>query len=184
MREPTRTMFFLPYVPRADSDARGYDEWIREVDNPFFNGVDGISLYANFKVGSVLKGDIDFTHFDFMYVDPSKEAQIWTNAAVAEFASGWTTSWGRDPRNEDLSVNYHIYRLEQEAGAGGFDAAQVTVILQPAGPAATGTNRWTVAQSVVGQSPYTTIDIIFGPAPAGALDGAVAAFTGKIIAAP
>jgi hypothetical protein len=184
MAEPTGTMFFLPYVPRSDSDARGYDQWIREVDNPFFNGVDGISLYANWKVAEVLKGEVDFTHFDFMYVDPAKEAQIWSNPEVAAFAQGWTDSWGKDPKNEDLSVNYHVYRMEQDGGAEGFSSKQVTVILQPAGAASPSAGRWKVVQAVLGQNAYDIVDVIYGPAPAGALDGAMAAFTGEIIAAP
>jgi len=184
MHESTETMFFLPYVPRSDSDARGYDGWIREIDNPFFNGVDGISLYANWKVKNVLKGELDFTHVDFMYVDPAKEDAIWSNPTVAEFASGWTEKWGRDPQNADLSVNYHVYRLEQENGPGGFSSSLATVILQPSGQPAPGATRWRVAKSVLGESPYTMIDVIFGPASEEALSSAVAAFECEIIAAP
>lgn len=184
MPSPTGTMFFLPYIPRADSDARGYDQWIRDVDNPFFNGVDGIELYINWKVGRVLKGSLDFTHADFMYVDPAKEAHIWSNQTVAEFAQGWTDSWGKDPKNEDLSVNYHVYRLEQEAGPVDFNRAVTTVILDPAGPPAAGATRWKVAQAVLGKNAYNTVDVIHGEADSAAYEGAVAAFTCELIAAP
>lgn len=59
-------MVFLPYTPRADADARGYDDWLREVDNPFFNAVPGIVHYSNWKVVGLAK-TAAFSHFDFMY---------------------------------------------------------------------------------------------------------------------
>lgn len=184
MSHATRTMFFLPYIPRDDSDARGYDKWIRDVDNPFFNSVDGIELYINWKVGRVLKGALDFTHVDFMYVDPAKEEAIWSNPDVAAFAQGWTDSWGSDPANADLSVNYHVYRLVQESGAEGFNRSITTVILDPTGPVPAGASRWTVAQAVLGQNAYSTVDVIHGEADPAAYQNAAAAFTCELIAAP
>jgi hypothetical protein len=177
-------MFLLPYIPRGDSDARGYDQWIRDIDNPFFNSVDGIELYINWKVGKVLKGALDFTHLDFMYVDPDKEAQIWSNPDVAAFAAGWNEKWGRDPNNADLSVNYHVYRLEQDAGAEGFNPSLTTVILDPAGPPAAGASRWKVAQAVLGKNACTTVDVIHGAADPAVYENAAAAFTCELIAAP
>jgi hypothetical protein len=182
---PTELMFFLPYTPRADADSRGYDDWIREIDNPFFNSAPGISHYSNWKVGEVLSGAIDFTHFDFMFVDPARVALIWSNESVAAFASGWNEQWGRDPQNPDLSVNYHIYQLEHEDGAITFDKNQVTVIMQPVESLAATGSRWDVPKALVGESPCTLIDVIFGPVPPAKFwTGAQAAFTGELIAAP
>lgn len=179
---PTDTMFFLPYTPRADSNDRGYEEWLRAVDNPFFNGVDGIEHYSNWKVASVLKGNIDFTHFDFMFVDRVKEPGIWTTPRVAEFAAGWTTSWGRDPDNADLSVNYHVYQLNHAAGPIEFSPQEVTVILRAEGDAPKAGSSWTVAKSVLGQCPCPRVDVVFGKV--ADLGDAYAAFTGTLLAAP
>jgi len=179
---PTDFMFFLPYTPRSDSDARGYDDWIQRVDNPFFNSVTGISHYSNWKVASVLKGDVPFSHFDFMFVDREKEAQIWSNPKVAEFADGWTKSWGVDPENPDLSINYHVYQLAHAEGPIEFKPDLVTVIYRKAGAHPAAGSSWSVAKSVLGQAPCPRIDIVFGSVED--LDDADCAFTGSLIAAP
>lgn len=182
---PTELMFYLPYTPRSDSNARGYEEWIRDVDMPFFNSVAEIAHYSNWRVDKLLAGTIDFTHFDFMFADPQKVDMIWSNKDVAAFAAGWNEQWGRDPQNADLSVNYHVYRLEHEQGGITFDRKCVTVIYQPAGPLAPNGMRWNVSTAVLGQSPCTVVDVIFGPIPdASFWAGAQAAFTGTLVAAP
>ena len=43
---PSQVMCLLTYTPRADSASRGYDDWLRSIDNPFFNGIPGIVRIA------------------------------------------------------------------------------------------------------------------------------------------
>ena len=43
-------MLVVTYTPRADSASRGYEQWLRDVDNPFFSAQPGIVLYENWKV--------------------------------------------------------------------------------------------------------------------------------------
>jgi hypothetical protein len=182
---PTDTMFLLPYTPRADADARGYDEWIQSIDNPFFNSVDGISHYSNWKVRDVLVGSVPFTHFDFMFVDRERQAKIWSNEAVAAFANGWTEKWGVDPGNADLSVNYHVYKLAHREGPVVFDREHVLVVFEPASPRGADASSWSVEESVLGKCPCASVEILFGDAArARDLNGALAAFTGELIAAP
>ncbi len=35
-------MLQIAYTPREDSNDRRYEDWLREVDAPFFNSVEGI----------------------------------------------------------------------------------------------------------------------------------------------
>lgn len=37
--ERVKDLILLVYTPREDSNARGYEAWLQEIDNPFFNEV-------------------------------------------------------------------------------------------------------------------------------------------------
>ena len=106
---PTQTMLLLTYTPRADADERGYERWLREVDNPFFNGVDGIVLYTNWKVAAVKAGEIRFTHFDTMFVEG---VDVFDRPQVQRFADGWVEQWGVDPDAGHTAVNYQVLVTE------------------------------------------------------------------------
>ena len=43
------TMVFLAYTPRSDNVLRGYEDFLRKVDNPFFNAQPGVAHYSNWK---------------------------------------------------------------------------------------------------------------------------------------
>jgi hypothetical protein len=111
-------MCVLQYTPRADASERGYDAWLRRVDNPFFNAVPGIALYENWRVHAPILGTPDYNYVDLMYLDgPDALDAMWSNPSVLEFAANWTREWGRvpDPRT-DQSVNYHVAICEEIAG--------------------------------------------------------------------
>ena len=116
-KSPSDTMFFLTYTPRADAAARGYEDWLRAVDNPFFNAVPGVVRYENWKIHENKSGVQSFTYFDLMYIDGEDAAEkIWGNLDVAAFVRGWSEQWGRDPRAVDQQVNYHIVLCKELAG--------------------------------------------------------------------
>lgn len=116
-KSPSELMFMLLYTPRADSEAQGYDDWLRAVDNPFFNSVPGVVRYENWKVHANKNGVASFTYFDLMYVDgEAGAAKVWGNADVVEFAAAWSERWGRDPRADDQQINYHIVQCKELAG--------------------------------------------------------------------
>jgi len=175
-------MVFLPYTPRADSDARGYDQWLREVDAPFFNSVPGILHYSNWKVSSPAPGA--FTHFDFMYLDSALADGVWTNQFVIEFASGWTETWGIDPKAEDLSVNYNSYRLKRLSGLSLFSPDGVRIAGAAAASPRFGGAVWEVEHPMVGSSPTPFYELAFGAGVAAAAGGPADSLTGTIIAAP
>jgi hypothetical protein len=141
-------MVLLPYTPRADSDSRGYDEWLRTVDNPFFNGVPGIQHYSNWKVAEVLWGDIGFTHFDYMRLEPGRGDEVWANPDVVAFASGWVEKWGVEPQSQVPGINYHSYRLRRIGGeAPRFGSATILGI----GASNDGDGeQWEVSQPMMG----------------------------------
>ena len=120
MGSDLRDLLLLVYTPREDSTARHYDDWLREVDNPFFNGVPGIKHYTNWKITSPADCAVPYTYFDLMYVeDKDKLDDIWGNPDVEKFAQGWTDSWGRypDATPENMDKNYQVYLCEMTAGS-------------------------------------------------------------------
>ena len=179
MRPLSDIMVFLPYTPRADAEAQGYDEWLRRVDNPFFNSIPGIAHYSNWKVtGGAPAG---FTHFDFMYLDPALAGQVWTNETLLDFAAGWTEQWGREPQAADLSVNYHSYRLAKVSGPSLFDPRGVRLTSSAAAAPTIGGAVWKVTEAMVGTSPLPFHEFAFGPV---AAEGAKGGIAGTLIAAP
>ena len=172
-------MVFLPYTPRADADARGYDDWLRQVDNPFFNAVPGIVHYSNWKVAGAAKA-FAFSHFDFMYLDPSRADGVWSNAAVLAFAAAWTARWGAFPDAADVSLNYHSYRLTRRDGADSFDRRGVRLGMLDAPPGHLGGTVWEVDSSLVGTPACRWFEFRFGPLGDAALPGVA----GELIAAP
>ena len=37
--ERVKDLILLVYTPREDSNAREYEAWLQEIDNPFFNDI-------------------------------------------------------------------------------------------------------------------------------------------------
>lgn len=190
---PSQVMSLLTYTPRADSAVRGYEDWLRAVDNPFFNGIPGIARYENWKVHSTILGSFPFTYFDLMYIE-SREAiqQVWTNPDLLEFAADWTRQWGivGDP-TVDQAVNYHVVICEEVAGpkdgrrsewcmffpytrradadARGYDEYLRTVdnpfFNSDAVPEVISDANWRKTEEVVGSEPFTDFDLMIVDGP-------------------
>ena len=115
----TRTMLLLTYTPREDIDLREYHEWLRNVDNPFFNSRPGVKHYTNWRVVEHKLGSCSFTHFDLLHIeDLNSFEKVFGDKAVEDFAKGWVRKWAKrpDPDLEDQSVNYQVFLCEQIAG--------------------------------------------------------------------
>ena len=90
-------MLFMSYTPRPDSAARGYEDWLRANDNPFFNDQPAIAHYSNWKLVGA-GGQDGFTHFDFMLLHAGASAgDLFGTPEVQQFVGGWTRQWGRAP---------------------------------------------------------------------------------------
>ncbi|WP_448586182.1 hypothetical protein [Thermaurantiacus sp.] len=175
-------MVILTYTPRADSDARGYEEWLRQVDNVFFNGILSIAHYANWAVGRAIAGAPGFTHFDFMrFVSEADIDRAWSNADLLAFAAGWVARWGAEPAAPDPSANYHAHVARRRSGTPGDDAAPLFLALNPPAPAE-GDELWEVIRPIVGVPPFRRFAIRRGAAPEPGYAPIV--FEGRLIAAP
>lgn len=175
-------MVILPYTPRADSDARGYARLLAEVDNPFFNAVDGIAQYANWAVARTLAGTPGFTHFDFMRFRSAADIdRAWSNPDLLAFAAGWVTQWGAAPEAADASVNYHAHVARRVAGTPGDDAAPLFLALDPVAAEA-GDELWEIVRPIVGTPAFRHFAIRRGPAPAAGF--APVLLEGRLLAAP
>ena len=88
-------MLLITYSVRADADARGYDDWLRRVDNPFFNKAAGIAHYSNWKVAAGTNHFAPATHFDFLGLDSLESLdQVWNDPELNRFRHEWRKLWG------------------------------------------------------------------------------------------
>jgi hypothetical protein len=125
-------MLMLTYTPRSDSESRGYTPWLREIDNPFFNSVNKIQNYSNWKLTQPSAQQVDWSHFDFMHLAKGAQPEeILGLPDVAEFAAGWTRQWGQDPDAEDLSVNYQVHIVERIRQGQLRRRGLIALILEP-----------------------------------------------------
>lgn len=142
-------MVLLPYTPRADSEARGYEEWLRNVDNPFFNNVPGIQHYSNWKVSETLWGEFGFTHFDYMRLESGRGDDVWNNPDVIAFASGWVEKWGVEPNSQVPGINYHSYRLKRITGSAPPFTDSTILGIDASAQEGAG-EQWEVSQPMMG----------------------------------
>ena len=186
MRTPTDTMLFLNYTPRSDVDARGYDVWVRDIDNLFWSNTPGIAHYTNWKIARTLVGALPFTHFDFMFLDEIDGfGKVFGREDAQAFAKGWSDDWGRLPQSEDPADNAHIHRcapvavpssgfvcdrtllLATSARRDGADDAAYDAWLAKCGRTFVGSlpgveyvAHWRIAESIIGTDRFTDIDVV------------------------
>ncbi len=89
-------VLFIAYTPGAGAEARGYEPWLRRVDNPFFNAIPGVHHYANWKIERVLTGSLPpWTHFDFQGLTAADALEsVWFNPDLDAFRREWIRLWG------------------------------------------------------------------------------------------
>lgn len=97
----------LTYDVHADVDRDEYEQWLRDVDNPFFNSQPGIKEYVNWKVSRSTVGDIGFPYFDLIVLDDGAKFEdiFLNNPDIAEFAGNWVKRWGVKPDGDPVE-NY------------------------------------------------------------------------------
>ncbi len=120
-------MLLLTYTPRKDVDLEKYENWLREVDNPFFNNVKGISHYTNWKI--INKNiNLKFSYFDFLaFENINLFDSVWNSKEVVDFTASWRKLWGQAPNNEDLSLNAMVYLLENTGNQSLIIDKQVSI---------------------------------------------------------
>jgi len=113
-----RQVLLLTYTPRADVDLAEYHDWLREVDNPFFNGRPTVKRYVNYRIAASVQGDEDFTHFDLLEIEgDGGPDSIFGYEIIAAFARDWVRKWGKnpDPDAPDQTINYRVSLCEPVA---------------------------------------------------------------------
>ena len=151
----TDHMLFLTYTPRDDSERRGYEPWLRSTDTPFFNSVPGIAHYSNWKLVPGKNGlSVDWGYFDFLHIANGKTIDdIWGNERLGAFATDWNVMWGKEPDNEDLSVNYQIHEAKRIQAMDAARTDFLALILSPdRSKLPGGAEIWSVTKPILGQS--------------------------------
>jgi hypothetical protein len=153
---------FLTYTLPADALARGYEPWLRTIDNPFFNAVTGVGRYENWRIERRQTPSLGYTHFDLMFVG-SVDAlrQAWFDPPLDAFRTGWIAKWGYGAA-APAPVNTFAY-LMRRVGAPAARRTSRLVLRGGDGTLAPGDGTretWTVEQAV--RKHYA-----IGPAPAG-----------------
>lgn len=123
-------MIVLTYVIRDDADKRGYNPWLRTIDNPFFNSVPKIAEYENWRLAGPHR--VPWTHFDLLH--PAKGVapeEVFQDPVVADFAANWSRLWGVDPAAEDQSANYQIHILQREQQGQKLRGELLALIIDP-----------------------------------------------------
>ncbi|MEZ5099982.1 MAG: hypothetical protein R3C15_09340 [Thermoleophilia bacterium] len=181
----SQMMLLIAYTPRADSNDRGYEQWLRDVDNPFFNSVPGVRLYENWKVVSNAVGQVPFTHFDLLFVEEEMGFEApFDNPELQKFASGWNDLWGTHPEGtfadsgveiyhcrvvaepEDVARTPYIvwipYTPADDAQGRGYDdwLRAVDNPFLNAIPEITSYTNWRVEKAAVGEIRFTDFDLM------------------------
>ncbi len=145
------TALILTYSPREGAAAAGYEEWLRRVDNPFFNSVPGIVRYTNWKIIE-RTGDIPYGYFDVLGLqDAASFEAVWLSDEVRAFTAGWRDKWGADP-GTDSAINSHVYLCRRIAGAAHERSAHALFAPGPTGAeAGKGFQEWRIERSIKGE---------------------------------
>lgn len=109
-------MLLLTYNVGEHVDIGEYEQWLREVDDPFFNTIPGIARYANWKVLDEKVGTVNFTHYDLMELeDLDAFERVWGNEKLQEFARGWTERWSVHGTDQYVGLNFQVLLAEEVA---------------------------------------------------------------------
>ncbi len=157
------TALVLTYSPRDRAEDEGYADWIRRVDNPFFNAVPGIVRYTNWRIIES-GGDMPYGYFDILGLeDLASFERVWLSQEVRAFTAGWRDKWGAEP-GTDSDLNSHVYLCERAPGK----VADWTdhVLFAPGATAEQAGNRfeeWRVVRPVKGDVRFQSLALKYVP---------------------
>lgn len=102
-------VILIVYTTAGDAAARGYEPWLVDTDNPFFNAIPGVLCYQNWKV----EGDaaLPYTYFDLQGVRTDADVErVWLNSTLDEFRKNWIQQWGYG-RAQPQPIHLHAYGM-------------------------------------------------------------------------
>ncbi|EPX85102.1 hypothetical protein [Salipiger mucosus] len=139
-------VIFIAYTVPPDAEPRGYSQWLRDVDMPFFNAIPGTGHYANWRIGEMLEGGAPaWDYFDFQGLDSEEDLErVWFNPDLDGFRRNWLKLWGYG-RGEAPPVLRHAYLMRR---VGTVSPGRDTRLTLSAGtgalPEGAGDVRWQV----------------------------------------
>lgn len=102
---PYDRMLLIAYSVRPGSEERGYESWLRDVDNPFFNAAPGFAHYSNWKVAGGTNLFAPHLYFDFVGMRGADDFDaVWNGAEVNEFRREWRRLWGVDTQDASMQI--------------------------------------------------------------------------------
>ena len=189
---PYDAMSLITYTPRADSNDRGYEQWLIDVDNPFFNGSPVCVRYTNWKVIDDAGLNPAFSHFDFFGMDDRDSAdKVWSDEKLSEFRVEWRKLWGAAD-TLDPTANSHV-NLCKRVGDPQAEAGSLIVVpaadASEAGPE--GSETWSTYETYRGEQVFPAFHLKYTNDPAdfesfrlAHADGGPAALLAVLLAAP
>jgi len=185
-------MSLILYTPRADSNDRGYEQWLIDVDNPFFNNSEVCVRYTNWKVVDDAGVNFGFSHFDFFGMDNRDSGdKVWSDEELSEFRVGWRKLWGA-AESLDPTAN-SIVNLCERTGAPQTEAKYVIVVPTEDASATDpdGCETWNTYNDYRGDVVLSAFHLKYTDDPAdfetfrqAHADGGPAAMLGELIAGP
>ncbi len=153
----------LTYSPRDGAEDEGYADWIRRVDNPFFNAVPGIVRYTNWRIIES-GGEVPYGYFDILGLQNLESFErVWLSGEVRAFTAEWRDKWGAAP-GTDSDLNSHVYLCER-VSARSADWAD-HVLFAPgatAEQAGNGFEDWRVVRPIKGDVRFHTLALKYVP---------------------
>jgi hypothetical protein len=119
------TLLLLGYAIHPEADAAEYEQWLRDVDCPFWNGRPGVRRYENWKVSADKVGELGFPYFDLIWLEEGETFEsVMGHAEAREFAGRWVQRWGVEPDAEDPARNFRAAVAELVAAPAGTSRAR------------------------------------------------------------
>jgi hypothetical protein len=118
------TLLLLGYDIHPAADAAEYEQWLRDVDCPFWNGQPGVHRYENWKVSEDKVGELGFPYFDLIWLQDGETFEsVMGQPDAQRFAAEWIRRWGLEPEHPDPARNFRASVAEIVAAPGGAASA-------------------------------------------------------------
>ena len=147
----TDDLVFLMYSIRPGIDIPGYEQWLKDIDCPFFNRFDTIHYYANWKI---IDGfyNVPFSMFDFMAFKGLDDLEAsWSDPELLQFTVDWELQWGNDPSGAVKARNYRVSRFKRTQDGPRDGDFCVIGFDQGEGPVPSGSTVWQLEEAMVGE---------------------------------
>ena len=138
-------VIFIAYTVPKDAEARGYSQWLRDVDMPFFNAIPGTGHYANWRVQSLRQGTPPaWDYFDFQGLTSEADLdRVWFSPDLDQFRKGWLDLWGYG-RDTAPPVLRHAYLMRRTGPTTPSKDTTLTLSCGQGPVPETGDVRWQV----------------------------------------